>query len=161
LISKGCKTYASTAHSPYTPHVNFKAILSFAHKELGCTIPSGHNHVCHEKVIVTAVEVSFRHGSSQSEVRNLEQAGIVQEDICGFQVPVNDVVLFGSKRKRIRFGMIDRPRRAYMMHVRHTVQKLQHIELDQTVRHVQTGILQETTKIMVHVGENQECLQII
>jgi hypothetical protein len=48
-----------------------------------------------------------------------------------------------------------------MMHVRYTVQKLQHIELDQTVRHVQTGILQETTKIMVHVGENQECLQII
>jgi hypothetical protein len=57
--------------------------------------------------------------------------------------------------------MIDRPRHAHMMHVRYTVQKLQHIELDQTVRHVQTGILQETTKIMVHVGENQECLQII
>lgn len=48
----------------------------------------------------------------------------------------------------------------YMMHVCHPLQQLQEVKLDEAVGDLQPGVLQEPTKIVIHVRKNKEGFEI-
>jgi hypothetical protein len=67
--------------------------LSFAHEELWSSVPAGHDHIGHEDIVVAPVEHVLRYSSGETKVGDLKQTLVIQEDICGLQISVNDVVL--------------------------------------------------------------------
>jgi hypothetical protein len=82
-----------SSYAPNTPHVHLKAILSFAHEKFWSSIPARDDHVGHEDIVIAPVEHVLGYSSGQTKVGDLEQTFVIQEDICGLQISVNDVVL--------------------------------------------------------------------
>lgn len=67
--------------------------MSFAHEELWSSIPTRHDHVCHEDIVMAAVEHVLRDSSSETKVGDLKQTLVVQKDIGRLQVSVDDIIL--------------------------------------------------------------------
>jgi hypothetical protein len=67
--------------------------LSLAHEELWSSVPTGHDHVCQENIVIAPVKHILWHSSGETKVGDLKEASIVQENIRRLQVSVNNVIL--------------------------------------------------------------------
>lgn len=140
-VALPCKNRLALEHltkdATGTPHVDGWSVAAQLQEQLRRAVPSSDNEGCVISFRLAIALASLRHGlivmAGETEVCNLQASTVVDEEVCGLHVAVENVVV---------------------MQVAEALEQLQHVALDLGLREFDVGIVEQTGEIVVHVGHD-------